>query len=49
MMTLFSVAPVCHGHGGGGGGGVNVVMFYLVIISDAIDEFLPADDTDLLN
>ena len=27
---------------------VNVVMFYLVIISDATNEFLPTDDKDLL-
>ena len=28
---------------------VNVVVFYLVIISDATNEFLPEDDKDLLN
>ena len=28
---------------------VNVVMFYLVINADAINEFLPRDNTDLLN
>ena len=28
---------------------VNVVMFYLVIISYAINEFLPGDNKDLLN
>ena len=28
---------------------IYVVMFYFVIISDAINEFLPGDDKDLLN
>ena len=28
---------------------VNVVMFYLVIIFDATNEFLPGDNKDLLN
>ena len=28
---------------------VNVVMFYLIIISDATNEFLPGDNKDLLN
>ena len=28
---------------------VNVVMFYLAIISDVTNEFLPGDDKDLLN
>ena len=28
---------------------VNVVTFYLVITSDATNEFLPGDDKDLLN
>ena len=28
---------------------VNVVMFYLVIISDATNEFLPGGNKDLLN
>ena len=27
----------------------NVVMFYLVTISDATNEFLPGDNKDLLN
>ena len=27
----------------------NVVMFYLVSIADTTNEFLPADNTDLLN
>ena len=28
---------------------VNIVMFYFVIISDAINEFLPGDTNGLLN
>ena len=28
---------------------VNVAMFYLVIISDITNEFLPGDNKDLLN
>ena len=28
---------------------VTVAMFYLVIISDTTDEFLPGDDKDILN
>ena len=28
---------------------LDVVMFYLVIIPDATNEFLPGDDKDLLN
>ena len=28
---------------------VNIVMFYLVIISDATNVFLPGDNKDLLN
>ena len=28
---------------------VNVVMFYLVIISDTTNEFLPGNNTDLFN
>ena len=28
---------------------VDVVMFYLVIVSDATDEFLPGNNKDLLN